>query len=154
MYETGVAVAFLLWAVGMVVLIASLHSTYERNLNKIGMRLSWAKMAPKEMSSDDLNQSWILKLTKATSVLGLGLVGALLSWITVVAQVGSFLYARVKDSGAPQAVKDYRWKMKNMDMSFDQIVVEIMKVTDQSPESFREVRDQMRQELLERGVIN
>lgn len=154
MYETGIAIAFILWSVNMVVVIASVHSTFERNLNKIGMRLSWVDMTPKKMTTYDVNQSWILKLAKILSILGLGLAGVMLSWLTVVVQVGLFLYARMKDLGAPQAVKNYRWKMKNIDMSFDQIVVEIMKITDQAPESFNKVRDQIRQELAQRGVFH
>lgn len=117
------------------------------------MRLSWTNLTPKEISAQDLNRSVVMTAVKVALFVVSGLVGALFSWVTVAVQIGSFMYARMKDSGAPQTIKDYRWKMKNREMSFDEIVVEIMKITDQPSESFTDVREQMLQELAGRGVL-
>jgi hypothetical protein len=153
MYETGVAVALILWVFYSVLLIVSLHSTLARNMGRVGLRLSWANLTPKEISAPDVNRSVVMTAVKVGLFVVSGLVGALFSWVTVAVQIGSFIYARMKDSGAPQTIKDYRWKMKNREMSFDEIVVEIMKITDQPSESFTDVREQMLQELAGRGVL-
>lgn len=40
-YESGVLIAFLLWALNAVMVIINVNSQFERNIHKIGMRLSW-----------------------------------------------------------------------------------------------------------------
>jgi uncharacterized protein (DUF1786 family) len=71
----------------------------------------------------------------------------------VALAVGTIIYRKSKDSGAPQAVREFRWKLKNTDLTFDQLVKELMKVSDQDPSDFERVRSQMLQELKERGAI-
>ena len=87
-------------------------------------------------------------------IVAIGLPFVLLSWLYVALFVGTAAYNRIKDSGAPQAVRESRWKMKNVDMSFDQIVRELMKVSEQDPATFEKVRDDIAQEMADRGFTS
>lgn len=40
-YETGLLFAFLLWLYNVITSIVMINSRFERNMNKIGQRLSW-----------------------------------------------------------------------------------------------------------------
>jgi len=44
--------------------------------------------------------------------------------------------------------------MKNMDMPFDQIVQEMMKVSDENPANFEKVRNDLAQEMMDRGFAS
>jgi hypothetical protein len=152
MYETGLGIAFLLWAASMVHLLVMINSTMERNLNKVGLRLSWASLKPRQMDELDLARTWLHKVLIFTFIAAIGLVCVLLSWLYVAWIIGQFMYMRFKDNGAPQSVKEYRWKLKNCDLSFDQIVREGMKLEEQDPDLFEETRNNMIQEMQDRGL--
>lgn len=153
-YEGGIAVGFLLWLLSAILLLVSINSRFERNLNKVGQRLSWLTQTPKEMSADDKNQATFSKIIKFLFIVGIGLSFVLFSWLHVAMIIGTFIYQRARDSGAPQAVREFRWKLKNIDMSFDQIVKELMKISDQDASTFETVRDELHKELKDRGVLN
>ena len=55
----------------------------------------------------------------------LGLIGIILSWVSVAWTVGTLIYQKSKQSGMPQPVKELRWKMRNVDMTRDQILAEM-----------------------------
>jgi len=55
------------------------------------------------------------------------------------------IYRYSQDSGAPQSVKDFRWKIKNSEMTFDELVLEVMKLKEIPIEEF----DMSKAELLE-----
>lgn len=55
------------------------------------------------------------------------------------------IYRYSQDSGAPQSVKDFRWKIKNYEMTFDELVLEVMKLKEIPSEEF----DLVKSELLE-----
>lgn len=122
MYEIGFGLAFLIWVGSLVWLVISLNSQLERNLNKVGLRLSWISLTPKPMGNNHRQRSFLRKSTKATLLLIAGFAGVLFSWLYVAMYVGSMVYSRLKDAGAPQAIKEFRWRMRNMDLSFDEIV--------------------------------
>ena len=116
-YEVGVAIAFLLWAYNAVMLIVSVNSLLERNLNKIGQRLSWLTLMPKEMEPEDLKRSTLAKVLKYLFIVGIGLPFVLTSWLYILLAVAGMLYRWSKDSGAPQAVREMRWKLRNLDLT-------------------------------------
>lgn len=150
-YENGVSVAFMLWLASIVIILVSINSRYEKNLNKIGQRLSWLSLNPKAMDAEELERSMFRKIFKFLFIAGIGLPIVLLSWLYVAWFVGTNVYHRAKDAGAPQAVREFRWKMKNTDMSFDQIVREMIKASEEDPVTFEKVRNDLVQEMMDRG---
>lgn len=150
-YETGVFVAFLIWAYIAIFLIISINSTLENNLNKIGQRISWLTLTPKIMDSDD-KSTRLRSVLKYLLITGLGLPFILLSWLYVVWCAGCVFYSKVKDSGAPQTIKEYRWKMRNIEMSFDQIIKEMMKVAGEDLDDFDSYRLNWINDMKDRGL--
>lgn len=122
MYETGVLVAFLMWVYSTIMLIVNANSRLARNLAKVDMRLSWYSGEPVP-ASDRSGAAW--RVLAAFILVCLGLVGILLSWASVAWTVGTIIYQRSKQSGMPQPVKELRWKLRNMDMTREQILAEI-----------------------------
>lgn len=151
-YETGIFFAFFLWLYNAVMIVVSVNSRLERNLNRMGQRLSWFALTPKPMEPDDLSRSTTSKILRYLLVVGIGLPFILLSWLNVGLAVATILYRRAKDSGAPQAVREFRWKLRNTDLTFDQLVRESMKAADEDPSKFEEFRASMIAELEERGL--
>jgi hypothetical protein len=151
-YEAGLLVAFLLWLWVTISAMVSINSRMNRNLHKIGQRLSWMTMTPKPMSAEDANRTAFGKVLKFLLLYGTGLPFVLASWLYVAYVVGLIIYRKSKDSGAPQAVREFRWKLRNTDMAFDQIVKELMKVSDQDPADFEKVKADLIRELHEQGL--
>ena len=150
-YENGLAIAFMLWLVSMITTLVLINSRLERNLNKIGQRLGWLTLTPKAMDAEEMNRSAFKKIFKFLFIAGFGLPFVLLSWLYVAVFLGTFIFRRSKDAGAPQAVREFRWKMKNVDMSFDDIVREMMKASDQPIDEFERVRGEILEEMAGRG---
>lgn len=151
-YETGIFFALLLWLYNAVMIVVSVNSQLERNLNRMGQRLSWFTLTPKPLESDDLSRSTTSKVLRYLLVVGIGLPFILLSWLNVALVVATILYRRVKDSGAPQAIREFRWKLRNTELTFDQLVRESMKMAEEDPSKFEEYRASMVNELEERGL--
>ena len=61
------------------------------------------------------------------------LVFTLTSWLYVAGVVAMFVYSKSKDSGVPESIRAYRWKLKNVDMSFEDMVREVMKLSENYP---------------------
>lgn len=151
-YEGGLLLALLLWIWNSALIVVSVNSTFERNLNKIGQRLSWLTLAPKPMSAEDESRSTLSKFGKYLLIVGIGFPFIFLSWLYVAMAVAMFIYQRTKDSGTPLAVRELRWKLRNADLSFDQLVKELMKVSDESHENFETFRENIVRELSENGL--
>ena len=151
-YETGIFFAFLLWLYNAVMIVISVNSRLERNLNRMGQRLSWFTLTPKPLERDDLSRSTTSKVLRYLLVVGIGLPFILLSWLNVALAVATIIYRRAKDSGAPQAIREFRWKLRNTELTFDQLVRESMKVAEEDPSKFEEFRASMVNELEERGL--
>jgi hypothetical protein len=126
----------------------------EKNLNKMGQRISWVTLKPTPMEAADQRRSRLYKVGKFALIVLIALPFTLLSWAYVLYLVGQFLYFRARDSGVPQGVKEYRWKLRNSDMTFDQLIREAMKVQEQDPASFEQLKAELRQEMADRGLIN
>lgn len=151
-YETGIFFAFLLWLYNAIMIVVSVNSRLERNLNRIGQRLSWLTLTPKPMDSDDLSRSTVSKILRYLLIVGISLPFVLLSWLNVTLAIATIIYRRAKDSGAPQAVREFRWKMKNADLTFDQLVKEMMKISEDDPSKLEEFRTTIVNEFEERGL--
>ena len=78
-YETGIFFAFLLWLYNAVMIVISVNSRLERNLNRMGQRLSWFTLTPKPLERDDLSRSTTSKVLRYLLVVGIGLPFILLS---------------------------------------------------------------------------
>ena len=151
-YETGLLLAFLLWLWLTVSAIMTINSRMNRNLNRIGQRLSWLTMTPKPMSAEEVNHGSLRKIMKFLLLYGTGLPFVFTSWLYVLYVLGLLLYRKSKDSGAPQAVRELRWKLRNTEMNFDQLVKEMMKVSDQDPANFEQVKADLLRQLHEQGL--
>lgn len=153
-YEGGIAIAFFLWLFSVINLLITINSRFERNLNKIGQRTSWGTLAPTELTLEDMRRSRLSKTLRFLLIYGIALISIFLSWLYVALVIAQIAYRKSKDAGAPVAIKEFRWKMKNTDMSFDQIVKEIMKISDQDPANFESFRNDLRSDLKAKGVFN
>lgn len=151
-YGTGVLIAFLLWAFNSIMVIVNVHSQFERNIRKIGMRLSWLTLQPKPLSVEAKNRAWWKNVGKFLLLMLFGLPWILLSWLYVAMAVGMFLWRWSKTSGTPQVIKEYRWKLRNQDLDFDTLVRETMKVSDKSPSEFEQFKADAIADLEERGL--
>lgn len=121
------------------------NSTLERNLNKIGFRLSYATLTPKPnyKSSNKLYK----KALKFLIVQGLGLASIALSWLYVAYVVIMFSYNVLKKLEVPETLKLYSWKMKNVNMSFDEIVRASMKGNEIPEEQYQEYKNKILDEM-------
>ena len=129
-YENGVLLAFLLFLYGTLNVLIKINSTMEKNLNKVGMRISWLTLNPKDMTSATDNPSFLYKFLKFVGISLFGLALVLLSWIQVFGFIGLYLYRLNQDYGAPTYIKNYRWNLRNIDMSFDMVAKEMFVVAE------------------------
>lgn len=125
MYETGLGVALLWWLWSSINLLVSINSRTQRNLRRVGMRLSMVSLESRQMSEADWNRSWIGSTFRFLLVTGVGLALTLLSWVYVFCAAATFVYRLQKRSGRPAAVREFEWKLRNLDLSFDQIAKEM-----------------------------
>lgn len=151
-YETGLLFAFLLWLYNVITSIIMINSRFERNMNKIGQRLSWLSMTMKPMDTDDEKRSALMSFLKFSFLQLIGLLFALTSWLSVAMTLGQIIYRKSKDSGVPQNIKEFRWKMKNMDMTFDQVVRESFKLNEDPNTSYEDFKQAAINEMTERGL--
>ena len=127
MYEFGVLAAFVLWFYNSAMTVVNANSQLSRNLAKVGMRLSWGTALP--VPVDDSTGIGRRTLSGLLPI-ALGLIGTLLSWISVAYSVSMFLYRQSKASEMPRSVKELRWKLRNVDLTRDQILSEIDAIED------------------------
>ncbi len=123
-YETGVAVA-VLWSVGgLVINLFTRLSTLHENMTRAGWRRSWITGQYKEAHSG--SAIWELPVWLIIAV-----VSAALSWVGVGIGLCMLLYSLAKDAGAPRAVRDLRWRLKNAVLP----LAELMELDKQSAEA-------------------
>lgn len=125
MYETGILVALALWLYSTVSMFIRKNSMMEKNLNRIGRQISITGLGVSDMKYPKPTAGKIF--AKQTLIAALGLPFVLLSWLYVLVIGGMIVHAFIKDLGVPQSVKEWRWKLKNLDMSFDELIKEIVK---------------------------
>lgn len=151
-YETGVTIAFMMFLASTVHTIIMLNSLLEKNLNKIGLRLSRITLTPKELDAEFKNRAFYVKVLFWFLFFAISMFGILLGWVYVLWTIGAFMYARIKDSGAPISIREYRWKLKNVDMSFDEIIQEIAKANEKNATEVDVLKKSIIGAMRERGL--
>ena len=151
-YENGVIVCILLSLYRAVSLLLLINSTYSKNLRRIGLRVRWSELTVVEIEKSDVNQSFLKKIAKFLTVIGVEWIFFATSWLYVLVNVGLIVYRYSKDSGAPERVKNYRWKMKNVNMTYEQVIKEHMKLNEMKEEDFEQVKKETIQSMEERGL--
>lgn len=151
-YETGLLLAALLWVYRSIARLVIINSRFERNLNKVGQRVSWSTLTVTPMTKGDGDQSIAWKTGKYLLITFGTLPLVVLSWLDVIWTVGVLAYRWSKDRGAPAVIREYRWKLKNVDMSFDQLVRETMKVAGDPESKFQQVRAEIIEDMRTRGI--
>ena len=66
--------------------------------------------------------------------------------------VAGMIYRLAKDAGAPQTVREFRWRLRNQDLTFDQLIKELIKASNEDQSKFEEFKASLVHELDERGV--
>lgn len=151
-YETGLLFAFLSWLWGLATIVINVNSRFEKNLNKVGQRLSWLNFAPKPMEASDEGRPIWKSLGKFLLIAVIGLPFVLLSWGQVLIYIGTVIYQKSKDAGVPQSVKEFRWRMRNVDMSFDEIIKEMLKLNRKDLSEFDSTKEAVIAEMREAGL--
>ena len=104
------------------------------------------------MDAENTNRSTLSKVMKFFLITGIGLPFVLLSWLRVAMLIGTFAYRRIKDIDAPQIIRELRWKLRNIDMSFDQLTKELTNASEQDSANFEIFRNDLIQELKDRDL--
>ena len=151
-YETGVVAALLTWSWGLINIVISVNSRMEKNLNKIGQRISWITLAPKAMEANDQVRPAWKSVGKFLLIAAIGLPFVLLSWLQVLIYIGTIIYQKSRDAGAPQAIREFRWKLRNIDMTFDDLVRESLKYGPNPSEDFETIKASLISEMKEAGL--
>lgn len=115
--------------------------------------MSWLTLTPKQLDGDYKNGSPLRRVGKFALIAGVNFPFIFSSWLYVFLVVVTAIYNFSKAIGKPQALKEFQWRLKNVDMTFDQIVKEMLKSTDEDPASFEQAREDLLQELQGRGVL-
>ncbi len=121
MYELGALIAAILVCISLAANLAASWSALGFNLALIGLRISIFTGQPVPMGS----RSVLGRVFRAALWLLSLVLSAVLSWATVAGVIGMFLYNKNKDAGAPQPVKELRWRMRNVYMTKEQIEQEV-----------------------------
>lgn len=141
-YESGLLIAFLFWVLGIIRIMLLATSKTQKNLRLIGKRMSYNLGMVVDYDYKQESLTW--KITKFILInILLPLPFILLSWLYVIFVVCSYIYVFFKDIGAPQTVKEFRWKIRNVDLSFDQMIRETMKIDEQDPNDFEKIKKEM-----------
>lgn len=151
-YENGVFVAFLFFIYSIIALVVQLNSQMERNLNKVGLRRSWMTRQPKPLEQEYIDRPFYRKILKFLFFIFLQLASVLLSWLGVFLSVCMVAYAWSKDYGTPSEVKAFRWKMRNRDMTFDDIVKEMVIMAGNDLSDLDKAIEDVKSEMRDRGL--
>lgn len=153
-YENGVILSALLYVYYLLNLLVSINSQLERNLNKVGERLGWLTLTIKPMRESDVKRTTVGSVGKFIFIVIWQGIFIFLSWVNVFIYIATVAYRISKDSGAPKEVKEFRWKLRNRDMTFDEIISETMKVKGIDESKFEEVKEEMVTGLRDMGLLN
>lgn len=152
-YETGIFFAFLAWAHGLTMMVVNVNSLMNKNLQKIGLRISWLNFSVKQLTHEEQIRPLWRYVLKFFLIAAIGVPFIFLSWVQVAIYVGFIIYKKSKDSGVPVAMKEYRWKMNNLGMSQDQVIEESMKAHGMPLENFAEHKAEVLADMKRRNLI-
>lgn len=154
MYETGLFIALAIWVFKIVWAFQHLNSNVNSNLNQIGQRVSWVDFKPKPITKEYLKEGITYKIIKFLAIWVITpFLFALTSWLYVIYSVGLFLYKRSVDSGKPIEVKELQWRMRNQNLSFDQVVEIMVKANKMDEAKLDEYKEAIRNEMRNNGLI-
>jgi hypothetical protein len=139
-YIWGVWISFLHWLFQSVFLILLINSRLEKNLNKVSQRLSWLGIYPKPIESiDQINPPKYKMIFKYVFLRLFNLFFIFLSWLYLFYLFVNIIFNRYKRDGEPEVMKTFRWRMRNQDLTYDQILAELYKTefTDKSYDEFK-----------------
>lgn len=152
MYETGVGVALLVWLASQVFGVVERMSIKARNLRRFGMKVSaLGELQP--ITENDAKRHWAVRLLVHAGVALIGLLSTLLSWVYVAFYVGNLAWIWSKQVGAPAEVREFRWRLKNIDMSLDDLIRASMKAQGIAADRFEEVRSAHVEDMRARGLL-
>lgn len=117
------------------------------------MRLSWLTFTPKQMAASDVNRPAYRAILKFAIVYGISFVMIILSWLSVALSLATIFYQKSKDAGAPPEVKELRWKLRNLDLSFDEIIEGMAKTRGTSTDEMDLLKSQIRDEMRAIGIL-
>ena len=104
------------------------------------------------MEASDQSRPFWKSFGKFLLIAAIGLPFVLLSWVQVFLYIGMAIYRKSKDAGAPQSVKEFRWRMRNVDMTFDEIIKELLKLNGKDLSEFDATKAAVIQEMREAGL--
>jgi len=143
-YENGLIAALLIWIAIIILNIAKSNSQMQKNLNKIGKRIGFWGVVDIDYSK----QSFLYKSAKFILIhVILPIPFLFLSWLYVALVAAQYIYTLREDVGAPQLVKEFRWKLRNMDLSFDELIKETMIAKGQDLRDFDKVKAEYQEYL-------
>ena len=150
-YENGILVNALISSIYSILLIVVINSTASRNLRHLGERYSWVDFSIKPMSESDFNRTPLKSAGKYFFVIALQIPTIFLSWLNVFLVALLTAYKLYKDAGAPNSVKDFRWKIRNIEMSFDEMVQALLEARGLKSEDFQTLRAEIIRTVKERN---
>jgi hypothetical protein len=152
MYEFGVGVAFLMWLFFRVTFLIRINSTAAKNLRKVGMRYSTISGNPVAMTAEDSVTKPAWSVFKFIFISVIGLCTTLFSWGYVLLIAAQLIHAWGKKYGTPVAMKEFTWRLNNIDLTFEELAVEGAQALGRniSPE---QAIEELRQDLVRRGLI-
>lgn len=151
-YENGLIAAFLAWFYSAVITLVNINSQLEKNLNKVGLRLSWITLGLKQMDAGEVNCPAYKRVTKYVFIYWISFPLILLSWFSAALYVGMVVYKKIRDSRKPAEVKGYLWRLSHLDMSFDEIVELIEKIKGADPGNLENAKSELRDSMRLRGL--
>lgn len=149
MYEIGVFVALAIVLIRFIYAFLKLNSKLSKNLELIGRRLSYFSLEAKAITLSYRNQGIVLKILKFLIIwLFLPLILIFLSWLYVVYLIGIHLYQLIQTLGVPNDIKEYRWKINNLDLSFDQMVELTYKLVNHGDMTLEQFKNSINESLM------
>jgi hypothetical protein len=125
-YEIGMAWSFILYLLESINRLIFLNSQFNRNIRKVGFRLKWSTGLPTMMEYDELQPSKINSSLKIFSFFIIGCFCVFLSWFYVIYSSFTWIRAFYKNNfNIPEVIKVARFKLKNSDMDFDEVLLQI-----------------------------
>lgn len=143
-YENGLILAFFIWLICIGINIVQSNSMMQKNLNKIGRRIGYLGIVEIDYTKQSLSYR-AFKFILIDVLLPIPFL--FLSWLYVAIVALMYAYNLKKDTGAPQLVKEFRWKLRNMDLSFDELIKALMIAEGQDLSEFDRVRDEYKEYL-------
>ena len=64
-----------------------------------------------------------------------------------------YLYAKSKDYGAPEKIKNYRWMLKNVDMPLEKLLQTIYDLNELNETNFEEFKELSLKEIEGRNTV-